>query len=260
MSVWERSKVVSSYTIVKGSMLQEAYAACRHWDLQKSNDENFAALRHETSIPAKSTSWRNDVCKVLHRRFDLGGLDQPLVILAQGGCSYDLWKPVYLWHMTRDEYLVRDFLCRFLFPEHQDGALKLRSEDVIPYLKSLGLSGRYTETWTDHTTKRVAAGLLRMAVDFDLMTGSISRDFVSYHMPDQAFLYLLHASADTQPNAREIIAQDDWKMYLMDRDDVEQRILRLHQFRELHYEVAGSVAQLSLPCKSALEYAQRMTA
>ena len=33
----------------------------------------------------------------------------------------------------------------------------------------------------------------------------------------------------------------------MDADDVERELLRLHQFRRLHYEVAGSLAQLDLP-------------
>ena len=38
--------------------------------------------------------------------------------------------------------------------------------------------------------------------------------------------------------------------------DVEAELLRLHQFRKLHYQVAGSVAELTLPSGSPLEYAQ----
>ena len=36
-------------------------------------------------------------------------------------------------------------------------------------------------------------------------------------------------------------------MFLMRPSDVERELLRLHQFRKLHYEVAGSLVQLSLP-------------
>ena len=39
-------------------------------------------------------------------------------------------------------------------------------------------------------------------------------------------------------------------MFLMDMSDVERDLLRLHQFRKLHYEVAGSLAQLKLPHRS----------
>ena len=35
-------------------------------------------------------------------------------------------------------------------------------------------------------------------------------------------------------------------MYLMASEDVERELLRLHQFRKLHYEVAGSLARLEL--------------
>ena len=45
-------------------------------------------------------------------------------------------------------------------------------------------------------------------------------------------------------------------MYLMDPDDVERELFRLHQYRKLRYEVAGSLAQLDLPCGTALQYAR----
>jgi len=49
-------------------------------------------------------------------------------------------------------------------------------------------------------------------------------------------------------------------MFLMRPADVEHELLRLHQFRKLEYEVAGSLVQLSLPCASSREYAERMVA
>jgi hypothetical protein len=49
-------------------------------------------------------------------------------------------------------------------------------------------------------------------------------------------------------------------MYLVDSTDVEREILRLHQFRKLHYEVAGSLAQLKLPYNSSADYAREIGA
>jgi hypothetical protein len=42
--------------------------------------------------------------------------------------------------------------------------------------------------------------------------------------------------------------------------DVEHELLRLHQYRKLEYQVAGSLVQLSLPCTSTREYAESMVA
>jgi hypothetical protein len=49
-------------------------------------------------------------------------------------------------------------------------------------------------------------------------------------------------------------------MFLMHPADVEHELLRLHQFRKLEYQVAGTLVQLKLPCTSPREYAERMVA
>ena len=46
----------------------------------------------------------------------------------------------------------------------------------------------------------------------------------------------------------------------MSHDQVHAHLLRLHQYRKLDYHVAGSIVELTLPCASACEYAERMVA
>jgi hypothetical protein len=106
----------------------------------------------------------------------------------------------------------------------------------------------------------VAAGLLKIASDFGLLRGSAVKEFATYHLPEQSFLYLLHAMREEKQSVSSVVTADDWRMFLMKPAEVEQEILRLHQFRKLDYQVAGSLVQLSLPCESAVEYAERMVA
>src|SRR5690606_21772903 len=197
---------------------------------------------------------------VLHRRFDPEGRDRNLVELAQRGCPLELWKPLLLWHMTRDEFLLRDFLVQWLYEHFTQGTLRVRAQDLWPYLRALHDKGLVAEPWKESTLKRVSSELLRIAVDFGLMRGTVTREFASYHLPDESFLYLLHAMIELQPNAREVVHSTDWRMFLMDAADVERELFRLHQFRRVHYEVAGSLAQLKLPCDSAADYARAMVA
>jgi hypothetical protein len=93
-----------------------------------------------------------------------------------------------------------------------------------------------------------------------LLRGSVLKEFASYHLPERSFLYLLHAIRDERQSPGKVIAAFDWRMFLMRPADVERELLRLHQFRKLEYEVAGSLVQLSLPCASSREYAERMVA
>lgn len=261
MKVSSRANVVSSFTVVKGAMIDETYAVFAAWDFERSKRENLDRLRDENFIGASSATWLRDVAKVLNRRFDPAGRDRPLVMLAKRGLAVEEWKPLLLWHMTRDEFLVRDFLETWLFAAYDSGTFRVHTEDVVQYLSSIGKRGGTTEhEWSVETTKRVAAGLLKMAVDFGLLRGSVAKEFVSFHLPERSFLYLLHAMRDEKLSPSKMISSPAWRLFLMRPADVEHELLRLHQFKKLEYQVAGSLVQLSLPCTSTSEYAERMVA
>lgn len=256
-----RANVASSFTVVKGAMIDETYAVFGEWNFARSKRENLARLRAENFIGASSSTWLRDVSKVLNRRFDPDGRDRALVLLAKSGCDLEEWKPLLLWHMTRDEFLVRDFLQNWLFVAHDSGAFRVRPEELNTYLQGIAKRGATTEhVWTEQTTRRVAAGLLKIAVDFGLLRGSVVKEFASFHLPERSFLYLLHAMRDEELSPGKIVGASDWRMFLMRPADVERELLRLHQFRKLEYQVAGSLVQLSLPCASSREYAERMVA
>ncbi|MFB1488151.1 MULTISPECIES: BrxA family protein [unclassified Thiocapsa] len=254
-----RSKVASCAAI-KGSLIEETYAVFRGWDYAASKTDNLKRARQENTIGAKSASWAQNVSWAVSRRFDPAGRDRPLVELAKSGGDREVWKPLLLYHLTRDEFLVRDFLVNWLYPQFTAGAYRMRAADVMPYLQGLtkkkGID--WSGHWSESTSERVASGLLRIAADFGLLQGLQAREFASYHLPEQSFLYLLHVMMEREVNARRVIDADDWRMYLMAPSDVERELLRLHQFRKLHFEVAGSLAQLKLPAASAADYAKEL--
>jgi Putative inner membrane protein (DUF1819) len=256
-----RSHVVSSFTIVKGALIEETYSAFAAWDERLSRKANLDRLKADNTIRATSETWLRDVAKVLNRRFDPSGRDHALVTLAKARTRLDVFKPILLWHTTRDEFLLRDFLIHFLYPRYASGSHRVDASEVESFVASARIRGGRTEHgWSAATKERVAVGLLRMATDFDLLRGKIQRAFVSYHLPDEAFLYLLHALHGIEQNAQRTIHSDEWKMYYMSPADVERELFRLHQFRRLEFQVAGSLAQLTLPCASAEEFAERMVA
>jgi hypothetical protein len=261
MMATARANVASSFTLIKGAMIDETYAVFATWDFARSKRENLDRLRNQNFIGASSTTWLRDVAKVLNRRFDPLARDRALVELAKNRCDLEEWKPLLLWHMTRDEFLLRDFLQNWLFPSYDGGTHRVRPEGLHKYLLSIRKRGATTEhAWTEATVKRVAAGLLKIAGDFGLLRGSVAKEFDSYHLPERSFLYLLHAMRDEKRSPGTVVAAPDWRMFLMRPVDVEHELLRLHQFRKLEYHVAGSLVQLSLPCATSREYAERMVA
>jgi hypothetical protein len=261
VSTTNRSDVVSSFTLIKGAFIDDTYEVLRQWDFGRSKKQNLDHLRESNFIGASSHTWLRDVAKVINRRFSPSARDRALTLLAKGGCSLEEWKPILLWHVTRDEFLLRDFLQSWLFNAYAEGAFRLRSQDVESYLQAIRSRGGRTEhRWSDRTTERVAVGLLKIASDFGLLRGTSKREFASYHLPERSFIYILHALRDTDASPSAAIASPEWRMFLMSPADVERELLRLHQFKKLDYHVAGSLVELSLPAGSALEYAEGMVA
>ncbi len=254
-----RAKVVSSFTLIKGTMIPETYAVFAAWDLDSSKRDNLDRLRRDNFIGTRSAAWLRDVVKVISRRFDPDRRDRALVILAQEGCPLDEWKPILLWHITRDEFLLRDFLLNWLYPQYLAGVLRLRPEELGDFLLDVRQRGGETEhPWSEVTRQRVASGLLKAAADFGLLRGVRFKEFASYHIPERSFLYLVYAMRDLYSSPSRVVASPDWHMYLMDRDDVERELLRLHQYKKLQYDTAGTLLQLTLSHRTALEYAEAM--
>jgi len=256
--VTSNGKVVSSFSIIKGSLIPETYAAFAGWNLDETSRQNLDRLRTTNHIGARSAAWLEEVVSMLRARFDPAGRDRPLVLLAKSGCAVETWKPLLLWHMTRDDFLLRDFLIHWLYPAYEAGSYRLRPKDLRDFLLTLERrGGKFIRPWTEATLQHVARGLLKMAADFDLLKGSAVKEFASYHLPEVSFLYVLHALAEAEPNARRIVESPEWRIYLMRQEDVERELLRLHQFRKLEYQVAGSLGQLRLPCATAADFAEK---
>lgn len=261
MKAPDRSHVASSFTAIKGAMIDETYAVFAAWDFRSTKKDNLERLRRENFIGVRTAARLRDFIFVLNRRFDPNGRDRVLVRLAQSGCPLEEWKPILLWHMTRDEFLLRDFLMNWLFPAFVAGTYRVRPEDLYEHIRSVGLrGGKIEHVWSETTLDRVAAALLKIAVDFGLLRGSVVKEFAGYHLPERSFLYLIYALREQTQSPRKVLASEDWRMFLMHSSDVEREVLRLHQFRKVDYQVAGSIVQLTLPYANAWEYAQRMVA
>ena len=249
MTAGTRADVISSFTVIKGSLLPETYEVFQRWRLDRSKKENLDEVREGAWLTGGTANWRRDVAWVLNRRFEPEDRDRNLVRLAQAGCPREAWDPLVLWHITRDEFLVRDFLVRWLFAEYQAGTFRLRPADVAPYLDRLAEEGRTQDgkPWSESTRSRVASGLLQMAADFGLLSGGSVREFRSTHLRDRTFLYLVHELLAATGGARRALDAPDWHMYLLDAPRVEEELLRLHQFQKVRFERAGSLVEVKLP-------------
>ena len=250
---------ISTRLVRKGALIDETYAVFQHWEAGASVKANLRRVEQTNPVGARNARWLHEIVTTLSSRFSGAAEIESLIILAKGGFPVDKWRPCLLWHIGIIDEIYYRFATEWLFQEYQSGTYLIRTEDVVPFVRKT-TDGRVASGGglSEYGAVRAARDLLRMASDFGLLKGSPAREFASYHLPDESFLYLLYALRENEPNATRLVHAPDWRMFLMVPDDVERELFRLHQYRRLQYEVAGSLLQLKLPLGSASEYARKL--
>lgn len=252
---------MSFNSLARGGLIDESHALLTRWDFALKSAQNFKRAIDENYLGVSSSSHLVDIVGALRRRLDPEGRERPLAILAKAGVSSDVFRACLLWHLTLDEFLLRDFLLNWLFPAFEGGPAAIQTQDLDPFIRTIRERGADVRAvWTATTQRRAATSLLKIATDFGLLSTGTPKRFERFVLSDDAFLYLLQGLVERTGSSGAAVRSADWRMFLMRPVDVEQELLRLHQYRKLEYQVAGSLVQLSLPCTSLREYAERMVA
>ena len=250
----------STRLIRKGALLEDTHRVFLEWDITKSFEENLSRASELNTPAADNQGWLKEVVATISSRWRHEPSLSTIVQLAQRA-SLDVWRPCILWHIGQVDELYYRFATEWLFDEYEAGAYQLRTADVLPFVEKIKASrAARKKGLSEYGLKRAGRDLLRMAADFGILKGSAVREFNFYHLPEESFLYLLHAMHNAHGNAREVVHSPDWRLFLMSPGDVERELFRLHQFRKLSYEVAGSLVELTLPCSSAAAFVQEMAA
>ena len=245
----------------KGALIAETYLAFRTWDRTASIRVNIERIRQENPIGARNSAWLREITTTLSSRFRDQEMLDPLVVLAQRGFPVDKWRACLLWHIGQQDALFYTFVCEWLYGAYRAGVVQIRTEDLVPFVVEQ-TRGRLRRgaSLSPYSQTRTAQDLLRMAAGFGLLKGRAVREFTGYHLPDDCFLYVLHALAEQHSSPQRMIEAPEWRLFLMSPADIENELLRLHQFRRVDYQAAGSLIELALPYPSLLQYAESLVA
>jgi hypothetical protein len=230
----------------------------RSWDDTKGFDANFD---HVLGGRFSTQSWMNEVRLTLRLRFSDSAGARALVILARGSLPLDEWRHCLLLEVASRERDYWEFAA-WLYGEYLSGRFRVRAEDLVGFVNdSWERSRGKTTALTEYGAVRTARDLLRMARELGVLHGSGAvKEFGSISMADDTFLFVCHRIAEIEGTVSKVLSSPLWRAYLFDERAVEVTLLRLHQFHRLRYQVAGSLVELSLPCRSSIEFAARMVA
>jgi hypothetical protein len=84
------------------------------------------------------------------------------------------------------------------------------------------------------------------------------RTFANISMSDDVLVYYVQLIAELEGDATKVPNSRLWRLAYMSPGDIHLSLLHLHQYRRLNYQVAGSLVQLALPARSAVEFARQV--
>ena len=108
-----------------------------------SKRENLDRLVRDRFLGPRSAAFYRDTAAVLSRRFDFDCLDRGLMETAQRNWPLHEWRTILLWHMTRNEFLLRDFHVDWLSAAGMAELRPIRTGDFSPFCGTLPSANPY---------------------------------------------------------------------------------------------------------------------
>jgi hypothetical protein len=208
------SKLRFSQRLVrKGVLIEETYRIFCHWDPERSLQGNIDNIRSTNPIGAKNEAWLREITVTLSSRFSTGDSILPLVTLAKGGLSLEVWKYCLLWHFGSTDGLYSAFVSSFLAPRVDTGTAVFTTEDVIPFVRELEAQDVFREDLSEYGVRRLGRDMLRAAAEFGFVTGKARREVSHPAIPDDAFLYAIYSLWEEVPSAERLVASTRWRLF-----------------------------------------------
>lgn len=249
--------ISSQRLLRKGPLVEETFRLFSGWDFDGAVETNLSAGLHGSF---RTQGWEREVLVTIRRRLKNFDLMEPLVVLAHNGMALADWRDCWRLWVGITEAPFGDFVRDWLYEEYVAGRYNVRSEDARGFASSAWAThSQDDKALSDYGLLRSARDLLKTAVDLGLLKGKgPAKTYSPAQMGDDSLLFHIHLIAAVEGSYVKVPASAHWRLALMGPDDVHRTLLRLHQYRKVDYQVAGSFVQLTLPHSSSLAFAKAL--
>ncbi|RWP15968.1 MAG: hypothetical protein E5X67_08820 [Mesorhizobium sp.] len=250
-SVW------SQRLLRKGPFAAETFALFSQWNFEHGVDRNLA---RGLGGQFRTAGWEKEVRATIRARLTDMDAIRPLIQLSKSGMSFHDWRDCYRLWITLTEQPYGSFVMDWLYGERERGRYQVRAEEVRPFVTASWSRAKKVPL-SEYGVVRAARDLLKTATDLGLLTGASTVKTLAHPgLGDSAFVFHLLLIAELEGSASRAIESRYWRAAFMAPSEVHNTLLRLHQYRKVDYQVAGSLIQLSLPYANSLAFAEAVAA
>ena len=252
------SKYVSTNSS-KGALLTESdvlfsYLARNNSDLDSARH----AVINEDILAKKTYQTRKRCWDVLHSRYFPNQLPSehlhPIVEIYKAKVSQITKRGILYFHFATSDLFAYQATVKLLYGMFRRGLSSIGSRNIHEFLDSQAESHPEIKTWSYQTRLSLVGHYLSAVRDFGLLEGK-ARKRIHKPMVDQnLLLYIVTILRDCGKVAKEIMASDDFRLFLLSSEEVAVRLVEADQDGRIKFRRSGQIISLELPWETIYDY------
>lgn len=232
----------------KSTLLTETFAVLRELDRGHTIAEVKALVMEADLLGKLTDSTRRSVWDHIHTRYLIDeARAATLARVVTRAPDRQTAHLVLLFEMCRSLPVLRDAVVGCVYPRYAAGFSGVGKADLQRFFDESTGSHPELNTWSPQTRDKVVSNILTILRDLGLLSGSQSKQFARLYVPLPAFVYVLYRLAqDGVRTAQGVLAHEDWRLFLLESDDVQALLAEASAAGYCTFKVQGDVYSLDL--------------
>lgn len=159
--------------------------------------------------------------------------------------SSEIVSLLYINYALSDR-ITFDFVKEVIWPRWQSGQVAVSTDDVLRFLKQASAEHKEILTWKESSRTKIARNVLASLRDFRLLIGARNKKIQKPLLPNKTALHLLRLLLESGIENSRILSADEWKLFLLNKDDVTRILTTLAQERLIRFEKTGRAVTLDI--------------
>ena len=249
----------SSTNSSKGALLTESdilfsYLTRNNGDI----DSARCAVINEDIFAKKTYQTRKRCWDVLHSRYFPNQLPSehlhPIVEVYRAKASQIVKRGILYFHFATSDLFAYQATVKLLYGMFRRGLSSIGPRNIDEFLNSQTGSHPEVETWSYQTRRSLVSHYLSAVRDFGLLEGKTRKRIHKPKVDQNLLLYIVTILRDCGRTAKEIMASDDFKLFLLSPEEVAVRLTEIHRDGRIKFQRSGQIVSLELPWETIYDY------
>jgi hypothetical protein len=252
----------SSRNSSKGALLTEAKILFSYLAKGNSLDSARQGVFQDNIFVKKTHQTRKRCWEVLHSRYfpreeDLEQI-HPIIALFRTKASEKIKQEVLYYHFVISDLFSYQVTTELIYDLYRRGLTNIAPRNIHEFFDLKKKFHPEINKWSPQTRLSLVSHYLSAMRDFGILEGKNQKRVHRPTVEEELFLYIVTYLRDCGKSQKTILCNDDFKLFLLSRQEVEFRLIEAQRKGRIYFQKSGHVVSLELPWRSILEYIENI--